>query len=64
MTDEQLTEREREVLELRAHGLSYREIAAELGVSIVTVKKHVERTYEKLGVHTLVDALRVVGRLT
>ena len=47
---EQLTAREREVLELIAHGRSNKRIALELGISEKTVKAHVGRVLAKLGV--------------
>jgi RNA polymerase sigma factor (sigma-70 family) len=45
-----LSPREREILELIARGLTNREIAAALGVSVGTVKTHVEHVFRKLGV--------------
>jgi DNA-binding NarL/FixJ family response regulator len=45
-----LTEREREVLALVAHGLSNDDIAGKLYLSPLTVKTHVNRTMTKLGV--------------
>ncbi len=45
-----LTPRERAVAALVAHGKRNREIAEELGISEGTVKIHLHRIYEKLGV--------------
>jgi DNA-binding NarL/FixJ family response regulator len=48
--DARLTRREQEVLTLVDHGLSNKEIAAELSISLTTVKNHVHRILEKLHV--------------
>jgi DNA-binding NarL/FixJ family response regulator len=48
--DDPLTPRERQVLELLVEGYSYKETAAQLGISIGTVGTYVERIYEKLHV--------------
>jgi two-component system nitrate/nitrite response regulator NarL len=45
-----LTAREREVLELTAGGRSAPQIAEQLFLSTATVKTHLQRLYEKLGV--------------
>jgi LuxR family maltose regulon positive regulatory protein len=61
-----LSSRELEVLRLLANGLSNREIAQELFVSMSTAKTHVHRIYSKLNVHKRTQAVekaRKVGYL-
>jgi DNA-binding NarL/FixJ family response regulator len=47
----QLTARETEVLRLVAKGLSYKEVAEDLSVSVRTVQNHVQNTLGKLQLH-------------
>jgi DNA-binding NarL/FixJ family response regulator len=59
--DTRLTEREREVLNVAAEGLTAREIAARLGVRERTVTTHLGRIYGKLGVGSRVAAIRAAA---
>lgn len=52
-----LSIREKEVLELLAKGLLYKEIADKLGVTHETVKKHLKNIYQKLHVQNKIEAL-------
>jgi NarL family two-component system response regulator LiaR len=54
---DELTEREKEVLELLSEGLLYKEIADKKCISIDTVKKHVGNIYRKLHVNNKVEAI-------
>lgn len=53
----ELTEREKEILELLSQGLLYKEIADKKCISIDTVKKHVGNIYRKLHVNNKVEAI-------
>jgi DNA-binding CsgD family transcriptional regulator len=59
----ELTERERDVLELLAQGLTNREIAARLFISSGTVRTHLEHVYEKLGVRSRAGAVAAAFRI-
>ncbi|WP_433567328.1 response regulator transcription factor [Nocardia sp. CA-151230] len=47
-----LTRRERVIVALAAQGMSNRDIAERLFISIRTVENHLQRSYYKLGVHS------------
>ena len=57
-----LTRREREILELRAEGLTAVEVATRLFIAPRTVSFHSANAYVKLGVHTLLAALQAMGK--
>ena len=52
-----LTSRERQVLGYLSQGLTNREIASELGISIKTIKQHTMLLFSKLGVRNRVEAM-------
>jgi DNA-binding NarL/FixJ family response regulator len=54
---ESLTPREREVLEALAEGLADKEISERLHVGIGTVRNHVVNIFNKIGVHSRLQAL-------
>jgi two-component system nitrate/nitrite response regulator NarL len=52
-----LTDREREVLQGLARGDSTQALAASLGVSVATIRTHIQSLLSKLGVHSRVEAV-------
>ena len=52
-----LSPRERMVLESMAKGLTYKQTAGQLGISIDTIRTHVRRIYEKLHVQSNTEAV-------
>ncbi len=52
----QLSEREREILQLVAAGLSNQQIANSLGVSVNTIKVHLRNTFGKIGATSRTEA--------
>jgi DNA-binding NarL/FixJ family response regulator len=62
-TTENLSPRETEIINLLGKGFLYKEIAAQLGISVETVRTHIHHTYEKLHVRTRTEAvMKVFGR--
>jgi DNA-binding NarL/FixJ family response regulator len=55
---ELLTDREKQVLRLVAEGLSNKEIATTLDISVKTAMSHRERVMEKLDLHSRTDLIR------
>lgn len=54
---DELTQREKEILELLSQGLLYKEIADQKFITLDTVKKHVGNIYRKLQVNNKVEAI-------
>jgi DNA-binding CsgD family transcriptional regulator len=52
-----LTEREHEILKLMAAGKTAKAIAAELALSLPTVRSHTQHILRKLGVHSALEAV-------
>lgn len=57
-TEEQLTERETEILKMVATGMAYRQIAERLVISHRTVQNHVQNILGKLQMHNRVELTR------
>ena len=55
--DYHLSDREKEVLQLLVNGYSYKMIAAEMFISIDTVRSHIKKVYEKLHVNSKSEAV-------
>ena len=58
----QLTPRELATLRLMADGKSNKEIASALGISERTVKTHLGHLFEKLGVTSRTEAVKIATR--
>lgn len=54
---EELSPREKEVLDLLSQGFMYKEIADKLAISFETVRTYIRRIYEKLHVRTRTEAV-------
>ena len=60
---ESLTTREQEVIGLVTSGLMNKQIAAEMGVSVITVKVHRGNVMRKMGARSLTDLVRMADAL-
>jgi DNA-binding NarL/FixJ family response regulator len=58
-----LSPREREVIELLARGYLYKEIAEKLTISVPTVNTYIRRIYEKLHVRSRAQAVAIFTHL-
>lgn len=55
--DYQLTNREKEILQLLSNGNSFKLIASELTISLDTVRTHIKHIYDKLHVRSQIEAV-------
>ncbi|QQR87827.1 MAG: response regulator transcription factor [Flavobacteriales bacterium] len=63
VADAELSLREKQVLELLAEGLLYKEISDRLGITVGTIKQHIHRIYGKMHVQNRTEAVnRFFGR--
>ena len=58
----QLTQREREVIRMVAHGMSNKQVAENLGISEKTVQVHRGSAYRKLDLHNAAEIARLLLR--
>lgn len=61
-TDYNLSDRERQVLQLLVNGYSYKMIASEMFIAIDTVRSHIKKIYEKLHVNSKSEAVATAFR--
>jgi PAS domain S-box-containing protein len=59
---QQLTQRQRQVLDLLGTGADARQIAATLGITVATVRTHIRHVLRALDVHTQLAAVVRAGR--
>jgi DNA-binding CsgD family transcriptional regulator len=59
---EPLTEREKEILQMVATGVTNREVAFRLSISVNTVKVHLRNVYNKLGAESRTEATMIAVR--
>jgi len=59
-----LTRREREVMDLVLSGWMNKQIAAELGISVITVKVHRGNMMRKMGADSFLDLVKIATRLS
>ena len=57
-----LTNRERQVLRLLAHGMTASTIAKELVISLATARNHIQNILNKLGVHSALEAVAYASK--
>jgi DNA-binding CsgD family transcriptional regulator len=56
-----LSARQSEVARLIANGAAVKEVAALLGISVHTARRHVEHVYRRLGLHSRAEVARALG---
>jgi DNA-binding NarL/FixJ family response regulator len=59
---DELTKREIQILEFIKRGYTTKKVAEELHISYETVRTHLKNIYQKLHVHTLVEAMMLFNQ--
>lgn len=57
-----ITEREKEILQYLVNGKDAKRISAELGLSVLTVRKHIANIYEKLHIRSRAEAINMAHK--
>jgi DNA-binding CsgD family transcriptional regulator len=57
-----LTRREQQILSLLTTGIDTQALAGKLNISYVTVRNHIQRIYQKLGIHSRAEAVSYAYR--
>lgn len=60
LSDFNISQREKEVLNLLLRGLSYKQIASQLSISMATVKTHIARIYEKTKTNSKIELMNKI----
>lgn len=60
--DTMLTEREKEILQQTINGLDAKRIAAQLNVSVLTIRKHIANIYQKLHVNSKAQIINLAHK--
>jgi DNA-binding CsgD family transcriptional regulator len=58
---DRLSAQERRVIERYANGRTHRDIAIDIGIAPATVRRHLQRAYERLDIHSKVELMRLIS---
>jgi signal transduction histidine kinase/DNA-binding NarL/FixJ family response regulator len=58
--EHKLTDRQIEIIKLVENGLEYKQIADKLNISVKTTHRHIQNLFEKFGVHSKMELMKVL----